>query len=167
MDFEKPSFGAIAGSISRPSWAVLLLLFVFVAILSMQLPTDSVFLALKSSEPANSGVSEDRESCAGFFQEVPPRKVVMSIKDFGGVGDGKTSNTKASQKAVWYMKGFGERGGSQLNVPKGTWLTGSFNLTSNCTLFLEHGALILGSQGKMGLLMDKGTCGGSCGGIEH
>ncbi|KAF5727656.1 Pectin lyase-like superfamily protein isoform 2 [Tripterygium wilfordii] len=146
MDYEKPSFGAIVGSINRPSWGVLLLLFVFVTILSMQLRTDSVFPAMKSLEPAISDVFEDRESCAGFFRDVRPRKVVMSIKDFGGVGDGKTSNTEAFRKAVRYMEGLGGKGGSQLNVPKGTWLTGSFNLTSNFTLFLQQGALILGSQ---------------------
>ena len=70
----------------------------------------------------------------------------MSITDFGGVGDGKTSNTETFRKAIRYMQGFGDKGGSQLNVPKGKWLTGSFNLTSNFTLFLQHGALILGSQ---------------------
>ena len=70
----------------------------------------------------------------------------MSIAEFGGVGDGKTSNTETFRKAVRYMQGFGHKGGSQLNVPKGKWVTGSFNLTSNFTLFLEEGAVILGSQ---------------------
>jgi polygalacturonase len=44
------------------------------------------------------------------------------------------------------LQRFGESGGAQLNVPKGRWVTGSFNLTSNFTLFLEEGAVILGSQ---------------------
>ncbi|KAJ7957023.1 Pectin lyase-like superfamily protein [Quillaja saponaria] len=44
------------------------------------------------------------------------------------------------------MQRFGDKGGSQLNIPKGRWLTGSFNLTSNFTVFLEQGAVILGSQ---------------------
>lgn len=70
----------------------------------------------------------------------------MSVLDFGGVGDGKTSNTATFRRAIRYMQRFGDRGGSQLNVPKGRWLTGSFNLTSNFTLFLEDGAVILGSQ---------------------
>lgn len=70
----------------------------------------------------------------------------MSIMEFGGVGDGKTSNTAAFQKAVSHMQELAGRGGSQLNVPRGTWLTGSFNVTSNFTLFLEEGAVILGSQ---------------------
>ncbi|KAJ0040447.1 hypothetical protein Pint_27321 [Pistacia integerrima] len=41
----------------------------------------------------------------------------MSIKDFGGVGDGKTSNTETFRRAGRYMQVFGDRGGSQLNVP--------------------------------------------------
>ncbi|CAL1352715.1 unnamed protein product [Linum trigynum] len=88
----------------------------------------------------------DAESCSGFYGRIPARKTVMSITDFGGVGDGETSNTEAFQKAVRHMQRFGLDGGSQLNVPEGRWLTGSFNLTSNFTLFLEQGAVILGSQ---------------------
>ncbi|CAN1729010.1 Probable polygalacturonase [Linum perenne] len=71
---------------------------------------------------------------------------MMSIKDFGGIGDGETTNTNVFQDAIRHMEQFGSSGGSQLNVPKGRWLTGSFNLTSNFTLFLEDGAVILGSQ---------------------
>lgn len=70
----------------------------------------------------------------------------MRITDFGGVGDGVTSNTAAFRRAAEHMGRFAERGGSQLNVPRGKWVTGSFNLTSNFTLFLEQGAVILGSQ---------------------
>ncbi|KAK4490655.1 hypothetical protein RD792_001346, partial [Penstemon davidsonii] len=82
--------------------------------------------------------------CSGFS---PRRKVVKSILDFGGVGDGRTSNTAAFKRAIEYMERYrGIGGGAQLNVPKGRWLTGSFNLTSDFTLFLEYGAIILGSQ---------------------
>ncbi|KAJ6740964.1 PECTIN LYASE-RELATED [Salix purpurea] len=63
-----------------------------------------------------------------------------------GLVMGKTSNTETFRKAIRYLKRFGESGGAQLNVPKGRWVTGSFNLTSNFTLFLEEGAVILGSQ---------------------
>ncbi|CAA6664210.1 unnamed protein product [Spirodela intermedia] len=38
----------------------------------------------------------------------------------------------------------GGKGGGQLNVPAGKWLTGPFNLTSNMTMFLAQGAEILG-----------------------
>ncbi|KAK6924261.1 Pectate lyase superfamily protein [Dillenia turbinata] len=77
---------------------------------------------------------------------VPPGKTVVSITDFGAVGDGNTSNTEAFRKAIKYLEGFVDKGGSVLVVPKGRYITGSINLTSNFTLFLDEGAVILGSQ---------------------
>ncbi|KAF2284440.1 hypothetical protein GH714_021879 [Hevea brasiliensis] len=74
------------------------------------------------SEP---GVSGDVGSCVGFLREFPRREVVMSIEDFGGVGDGKTSNTDTFRKAIRYMQRFGDRGGSQLNLPRGDGLRGA------------------------------------------
>lgn len=75
-----------------------------------------------------------------------PRPHSVSILEFGAVGDGKTLNTIAFQNAIFYLKSFADKGGAQLYVPPGKWLTGSFNLTSHLTLFLERGAVILGSQ---------------------
>ncbi|CAI0552527.1 unnamed protein product [Linum tenue] len=51
--------------------------------------------------------------------------------------------TKAFRKAVRHMLWFGLDGGSQLNVPVGRCLTGSFNLINNFTLFLEQCPVIL------------------------
>ncbi|XP_050364608.1 probable polygalacturonase [Argentina anserina] len=75
-----------------------------------------------------------------------PRPHSVSLLEFGAVGDGKTLNTVAFQNAVFYVKSFADKGGAQLYVPPGRWLTGSFNLTSHLTLFLETDATILGSQ---------------------
>nr|XP_043621889.1 probable polygalacturonase [Erigeron canadensis] len=75
-----------------------------------------------------------------------PRPHSVSILEFGAVGDGKTLNTVAFQNAIFYLKSFTDKGGAQLYVPSGKWLTGSFNLTSHLTLFLEKEAVILGSQ---------------------
>ena len=69
-----------------------------------------------------------------------------SITDFGGVGDGETSNTKAFQAAVERLSQYAGDGGAQLYVPAGRWLTGSFNLTSHFTLFLHQDAVLLASQ---------------------
>ncbi|KAK7387940.1 hypothetical protein VNO78_22739 [Psophocarpus tetragonolobus] len=74
------------------------------------------------------------------------RPHTVSILEFGAVGDGKTLNTIAFQNAIFYLKSFADKGGAQLYVPPGTWLTQSINLTSHLTLFLEKGAVILGSQ---------------------
>ncbi|EEF45596.1 Polygalacturonase, putative [Ricinus communis] len=75
-----------------------------------------------------------------------PRPHSVSILEFGAVGDGKTLNTISFQNAIFYLKSFADKGGAKLYVPPGRWLTGSFNLTSHLTLFLEKGAVILGSQ---------------------
>ena len=69
-----------------------------------------------------------------------------SIVEFGGVGDGKTLNTRAFQEAVNSLSQYGSDGGAQLYVPAGQWLTGSFNLTSHFTLFLHKDATLLASQ---------------------
>ncbi|KAL8064154.1 hypothetical protein ABFS82_01G072100 [Erythranthe guttata] len=74
------------------------------------------------------------------------RAHTASLADFGGVGDGTTSNTRAFQTAVDHLSQFESDGGSMLFVPPGKWLTGSFNLTSHFTLFLHQDAVLLASQ---------------------
>jgi len=69
-----------------------------------------------------------------------------SLTDFGGVGDGNTSNTKAFQSAISHLSQYSSEGGSQLYVPAGKWLTGSFSLTSHFTLYLDKDAVLLASQ---------------------
>ncbi|CAD5169428.1 unnamed protein product [Musa acuminata subsp. malaccensis] len=75
-----------------------------------------------------------------------PRPHSVTITEFGAVGDGVTLNTVAFQNAVFYVRSFADKGGAQLYVPKGRWLTGSFDLTSHLTLFLDKDAVIIGSQ---------------------
>ena len=74
------------------------------------------------------------------------RKHSVLLTDFGGMGDGKTSNTKAFKAAIDHLKQFAYDGGGMLIVPSGKWLTGSFNLTSHFTLYIHKDAVILGSQ---------------------
>lgn len=69
-----------------------------------------------------------------------------SIEEFGGVGDGTTLNTKAFLAAINHLSQFESEGGSQLIVPPGKWLTGSFNVTSHFTLYLQKDAVLLASQ---------------------
>ncbi|XP_051142163.1 probable polygalacturonase isoform X2 [Andrographis paniculata] len=75
-----------------------------------------------------------------------PRPHSVSVTEFGAVGDGKTINTLAFQNAIFYLKSFVDKGGAQLYVPAGKWLTGCITLTSHLTLFLDRDAFILGSQ---------------------
>jgi len=74
------------------------------------------------------------------------RKHSALITEFGGVGDGKTLNTKAFADAVTKLSAFANDGGAQLVIPPGKWLTSHFNLTSHFTLFLHKDAVILASQ---------------------
>lgn len=74
------------------------------------------------------------------------RPVVYNLTDFGGVGDGVTVNTEAFERAMLAISKLGKKGGGQLNVPAGNWLTAPFNLTSHLTLFLDQDAVILGLQ---------------------
>lgn len=74
------------------------------------------------------------------------RKHSAVITEFGAVGDGKTSNTKAFNEAITKLAPKTADGGVQLIVPPGKWLSGSFNLTSHFTLFIQQGATILASQ---------------------
>ncbi|TKY72556.1 polygalacturonase protein [Spatholobus suberectus] len=90
-------------------------------------------------------VNGDGGQC-GSIPTLEPRPHSVSILEFGAVGDGKTLNTIAFQNAIFYLKSFADKGGAQLYVPPGKWLTGSFNLTSHLTLFLEKGAVIIGTQ---------------------
>ncbi|XP_020594604.1 probable polygalacturonase, partial [Phalaenopsis equestris] len=74
------------------------------------------------------------------------RPTVLNLLDFGAVGDGQTLNTEAFASAVAAIARLRGKGGGQLNVPAGRWLTAPFNLTSHMTLFLAEGAIILGIQ---------------------
>ncbi|KAI9162001.1 hypothetical protein LWI28_022751 [Acer negundo] len=80
------------------------------------------------------------------FPALNCRKHSAVLTDFGGVGDGKTSNTKAFASAIHKLSGLARDGGAMLIVPPGKWLTGSFNLTSHFTLYIHKDAVLLGSQ---------------------
>lgn len=100
-----------------------------------------MLIALSTALETN---GEDNRPCKKIALD--PRPHSVSILEFGAVGDGKTLNTVAFQNAIFYAKSFADKGGAKLYVPSGKWLTGSFNLTSHITLFLEKGATIIASQ---------------------
>ncbi|OVA08320.1 Glycoside hydrolase [Macleaya cordata] len=87
-----------------------------------------------------------------MFRRPPPRPipklrpVAFNLTDFGGVGDGRTLNTKAFEEAISSISKLEKIGGGQLNVQAGYWLTAPFNLTSHMTLFLAQDAVILAIQ---------------------
>lgn len=84
-------------------------------------------------------------TCSGMVP-MKNRADVVSIVDFGGVGDGQTLNTVAFRRAIDGIERMKSKGGTQLYIPPGVWLTGSFNLTSHMTLYLAKDAVIRATQ---------------------
>ena len=81
---------------------------------------------------------------------------MISIMDFGGVGDGVTMNTKAFRAAIYRIEHLRRRGGTLLYIPPGEYLTESFNLTSHMTLYLARGAVIKATQVRSQTLLENG-----------
>ena len=67
---------------------------------------------------------------------------VFNVRDHGAVGDGKTLDTPALNKAI---DACATAGGGQVLVPAGRYLTGTVHLKSNVTLKLDDGAAIVGT----------------------
>lgn len=67
---------------------------------------------------------------------------IFDIKKYGAVGDRKTLNTKAIQKAI---DAANKNKGGRVVFSKGEFLSGSIVLKSGVELFFEEGAILLGS----------------------
>lgn len=79
---------------------------------------------------------------AALLLSFAARAQTYSIKAYGAVADGKTLATAAIQKAV---DACAKAGGGTVDVPPGTFLTGTIGLKSNVNLHLSSGAVLLGS----------------------
>lgn len=107
------------------------------------LPCFAAFLLTALSSAYGYGDSE--ATCSGIVP-LKYRNDKISITDFGGVGDGRTVNTKAFRAAIYRIQHLRRRGGTVLYIPPGVFLTESFSLTSHMTLFLARGAVIKAVQ---------------------
>ncbi len=67
----------------------------------------------------------------------------FNVKDYGAIGDGKTLETAAINKAIQECS---TSGGGTVYFPAGTYLSGTLRLQSNVTLFIAAGAILLGSK---------------------
>lgn len=67
----------------------------------------------------------------------------LNIKSFGALGDGKTLDTDAINKAI---EAASANGGGTVFFPAGTFLSFSIHLKSNITLYLDNGATILAAD---------------------
>jgi len=67
---------------------------------------------------------------------------VFNVRDYGARGDGRTADTAAINKAI---EACSTAGGGRVNLPAGTYLSGTVHLRSEVDLHLEAGATLLGS----------------------
>ncbi|MED6126218.1 hypothetical protein PIB30_076195 [Stylosanthes scabra] len=104
------------------------------------------FLVLSGDLSSSLKNNNEENSSSSLLLYPKLRPVSFSLVDFGAVGDGVVMNTEAFERAVSEISMLGEKGGGQLNVPPGRWLTAPFNLTSHITLFLHQHAEILAVQ---------------------
>ncbi len=66
-----------------------------------------------------------------------------SVLDFGAVGDGLTTSTRAIHAAI---EACTHAGGGTIYFPAGQYVTGSIFLRDNITLHIDAGAVLLGSE---------------------
>jgi len=67
---------------------------------------------------------------------------VFNIRDCGAVGNGKTLDTHAIQKAI---DDCAAKGGGQVLLPPGRYLSGTVHLKSHVMFFLDAGATLVGT----------------------
>ncbi len=79
-------------------------------------------------------------------------KTELNIVSYGAVGDGKTLNTAAIQKAINEAS---LKGGGTVIVPKGRFLTGSFSIKTGVTLQLDFNAVVVGSINPFDYIVDN------------
>jgi DNA sulfur modification protein DndE len=68
---------------------------------------------------------------------------VFNVTDYGAVGDGKTMNTDAINKAIVAANA---AGGGKVVIPAGNWLTGPIQLLSNVELNTQQGTNVTFSR---------------------
>jgi polygalacturonase len=71
---------------------------------------------------------------------------VFDVRTYGAVGDGKTVDTSAINKAI---EAAAAAGGGTVVFPPGTWLSFSIHLTSHVGLYLSQGATILAADSPL------------------
>lgn len=74
-------------------------------------------------------------------ERTSPVRKRIDIQDFGALGDGKTLNTHAIQEAI---DACGKD--EEVYVPSGIFQTGAVRLHSDMSLYLEEGAVLLGTE---------------------
>ena len=92
------------------------------------------------ADSAPSGTSLETQGIAeGATQDLPEYNII----DYGAVDGGNTLNTIAVQKAI---DACAKAGKGQVVIPKGIFLTGTVYMNNNITLYIQKGAILLGSN---------------------
>jgi len=73
----------------------------------------------------------------------PVLQTAFDVRGFGAIGDGQTLNTRAIQASIDACQA---NGGGTILIPAGEFVSGALVLHDNTCLFLESGAVLLGSQ---------------------
>jgi len=74
-----------------------------------------------------------------------PAAGIHNVRDYGAVGDAKTLDTPAINRAI---AAAAAAGGGTVFFPSGTYLSVSIHLKSNISLYLDQGAVILAASPK-------------------
>ncbi len=77
-----------------------------------------------------------------FPRSCPGAEGLFSVRQFGALGDGKTLDTTAINKAVTACS---DAGGGQVWFPPGRYLSGTVHLKDNVTLYFDAGAALVGT----------------------
>ena len=93
-----------------------------------------VFMISSSESPVSLGKITVMTACE-------KKKIDVTLPPYSAVGDGKTLNTKALQRA---LDDCGDN--SFVYIPEGIFLTGALDMHSGSELFVEKGALLQGSE---------------------
>jgi polygalacturonase len=92
------------------------------------------------------------------FTKSQAKELLLRPQDFGAMADGVTLDSRAINAAVDRAHG---QGGGMVYLSPGTYLCGTVVLKSNVTLYLEAGAVILGSKDIKQYLLQPGQNSGS------
>jgi len=84
----------------------------------------------------------ENASPASLDVPLPAPKASYNVRDFGAIGDGKTKDTAAFQKA---LDTCAVNGGGEVVVPAGEYLIGSIQLGTRTIIRLEKDSLLTGS----------------------
>jgi len=80
----------------------------------------------------------------GYCQETGA--AVYNVKDYGTIGDGKTLDSPAVNKAITACS---QAGGGTVYFPAGVYLCGSIRLANSITLHIDRGAIIKAAPNEM------------------